>query len=332
MAMYDDILKQMQSSFTGMSPQKMGQPGGFMKPNFNFNYKTDDDPFGGGGGSGGGSGGGDGDGDGNPGGGSTPGSGSPNYGPTTYGGQYGSQFSSIEDILSSIGESGYNLTNPASQLGFSQYADLFGQFDIAGYYDAQQSLMDRESRLLGEIGQQFQAGTESMQANLQDSLLKMMGQESTTGLVGGRQAERRRLTREAGQQNLLQLGQQTQSKYAGAQESIGNQMGVLEGSLMDFINSQSQIALNILSSGGEKDKGAGTESGYTGYTNIPRGSSMTAQQLEQYSGMFGDLGNAIQAFQYFVSQAHSNLTDSHLQQLAYDIYNMYQQMDESGGT
>ena len=71
MAMYDDILKQMQSSFTGMSPKRMGQPGGFMKPN--FNYRTDDDPFGGGGSGGGAGGGGDDD---NPGGGSGGGSGS----------------------------------------------------------------------------------------------------------------------------------------------------------------------------------------------------------------------------------------------------------------
>ena len=325
MAMYDDILKQMQSSFTGMSPQRRGQPGGFMQNNFNFG-----DPgtnFGDPGDVGGG------DEDNNPGGDDTPNVPStPNYGPTTYGGQYGSQFSSIEDILASVGESGFNLMNPATQLGFSQYADLFGQFDIAGFYDAQQSLMDRESRLLREIGQQYQAGTEAMQANLQDSLLKMIGEESVTGLVGGRQGERRRLTRAAGQQNLLQLGQQTQSRYAGAQESIGNQMGALEGSLLDFINAQQQIALNILSSEGEKDQGAGTDEGYTGYGSIPRGSSMTAQQLQQYSGMFGDLGNSAAAFQYFVSQAHSNLTASHLQALAQDVYDMYQQMDESGGT
>ena len=84
------------------------------------------------------------------------GTGTPTYGPTTYGGQYGSQFSSIQDILSGLGQSGYNLLNPAAQYGYGgDYSEYFGQFDIAGYNEAQQALRQREARLLGEIGQQF---------------------------------------------------------------------------------------------------------------------------------------------------------------------------------
>ena len=49
----------------------------------------------------------------------------------------------------------------------------------------------------------------------------MMGEESISGLVGGRQAERRRLTRATGEERLEELGQQTMSSYAGAQEQIG---------------------------------------------------------------------------------------------------------------
>tara|TARA_R100000995_G_scaffold81967_1_gene55306 strand:+ start:1265 stop:2245 length:981 start_codon:yes stop_codon:yes gene_type:complete len=326
MAIYDDILKKMQSNFMANSPQRMGQPGGFIQPTFNFG---DDDPMGGDNPAGG-QGGND-----NPvggGTGSTGSTGGSSYSPTTYGGTYTSNFSSIEDILSSIGQSGFNLMNPASQLGYSQYADLFGTFDTAGYQQASQALMDTEARLLGEIGQQFQSSTGELQGGLQDTLLNMMGEESVTGLVGGRQAQRRQLTRAGAESQLFDLGERARSQYSSAQESIGAQMGQLEGTLLDFINQQKNVALNILSSGGTQDQGAGTDAGYTGYGSIPKGSSMTAQQLESYSGKFSDLGNATAAFQYFVSQAHSNLTDAHLNQLANDVYNMYQNMDESGGT
>lgn len=329
--MYDDILKQMQSSFTGMSPQRMGQPGGFMQPTFNFNddiIKPDGSgPTGGGpddgddGDVGGGSG---------SGGSGSGGSGNPNYGPTTYGGQYGSQFSSIQDILSGLGQSGYNLLNPASQYGYGgDYSEYFGQFDIAGYNEAQQALRQREARLLGEIGQQFVSGTEGIQSSLQDTLLGMMGRESVAGLVGGRQLERRRMTRAGGQERLEQLGQQTRSRFAGAQEAIGQQMGQLEGTLMDFIASQAGVALNLMQAGATKT-GSGSQN--TGWKAQPKGTPMTAEQLNEYRGFFGDLGGGVAAFNLFVSLAHSNLNDAQLNELANAIYAQYQQEEESGGT
>jgi hypothetical protein len=328
MAMYDDILKQMQSSFTGMSPQRMGQPGGFMQPTFNF---KDDIIKGGGVGTGGGPDDGD-DGDvgGGSGSGGSSGGGSPSYGPTTYGGQYGSQFSSIEDILEGIGQSGYSLLNPAAQYGYGgDYSEYFGQFDISGYNQAQQALRERESRLLGEIGNQFQRGTEGIQSGLQDALLGMIGRESVAGLVGGRQLERRRMTRAGGQEQLEQLGQTTRSRYAGTQEQIGQQMGLLEGTLLDFIASQAGVALNLMQAGATK---TGDGSQNTGWKAQPKGTPMTAGQLSEYQGMFGDLSNGIQAFNQFVSLAHSNLNSSQLSQLANAIYAQYQQADESGGT
>lgn len=331
--MYDDILKQMQSSFTGMSPQSMGQQGGFMQTTFNFNNLTDDDPFGGGTGGGTGGGGtGDGD-DGDVGGGSGSGgsgSGGPSYGPTTYGGQYGSQFSSIEDILEGIGESGYSLLNPAAQYGYGgEYSEYFGQFDIAGYNQAQQALRERESRLLGEIGTQFQTGTQGIQSGLQDALLGMIGRESVAGLVGGRQLERRRMTREGGQEQLETLGERTRSRYAGTQEQIGQEMGLLEGTLLDFIATQAGLALNLMQAGATK---TGDGSQNTGWKAQPKGTPMTAAQLSEYQGMFGDLSNGIQAFNQFVSLAHSNLNSSQLSELANAIYAQYQQAEESGGT
>lgn len=326
--MYDDILKQMKSSFTGMSPQRMGQPGGFMQPTFNFNddiIKPDGSgPTGGGpddgddGDVGGGSG---------SGGSGSGGSGNPNYGPTTYGGQYGSQFSSIQDILSGLGQSGYNLLNPAAQYGYSgDYSEYFGQFDIAGYNEAQQALRQREARLLGEIGQQFVSGTEGIQSSLQDTLLGMMGRESVAGLVGGRQLERRRMTRAGGQERLEQLGQQTRSRFAGAQEAIGQQMGQLEGTLMDFIASQAGVALNLMQAGATKT-GSGSQN--TGWKAQPKGTPMTADQLNEYRGFFGDLGGGVAAFNLFVSLAHSNLNDAQLNELANAIYAQYQQEDET---
>ena len=264
--MYDDILKQMQSSFTGVSPQRMGQPGGFMQPTFNF---KDDIIKGDGVGTGGGTGDGD-DGDvgGGTGTGTGTGTGRPTYGPTTYGGQYGSQFSSIQDILSGLGQSGYNLLNPAAQYGYGgDYSEYFGQFDIAGYNEAQQALRQREARLLGEIGQQFVSGTEGIQSSLQDTLLGMMGRESVAGLVGGRQLERRRMTRAGGQERLEQLGQQTRSRFAGAQEAIGQQMGQLEGTLMDFIASQANVALNLMQAGATKTGDGSQNTGWKAQPN-----------------------------------------------------------------
>jgi len=164
-----------------------------------------------------------------------------------------------------------------------------------------------------------------MQADLQDTLLGMIGKESTSGLVGGRAGQRRRLTRESGQQGLEQLGQQTQARYSGVQEQIGQQIGMLEGSLMDFISNQSNVALNLMQSGATKSE-AGSEYNET-YANQPKGSPMTAAQLSEYN-IFGDLTNSTQAFQAFVQNAHSNLNASQLNELAQAIYDQYQGSEE----
>ena len=57
---------------------------------------------------------------------------------------------------------------------------------------------------------------------------------------------------------------------------------------------------------------------------------MTATQLSQYQGIFGDLTNSQQAFAAFVQNAHSNLDESQLSELAQSIYDQYQGNEESG--
>jgi len=328
MAMYDDLLKQMQGSFM---QNNFANQGGFTSSSFGFNDPDVIKP--GGGATGGGTSGTDNDdpdgtgGTGGTGGGTGGGGGSsPNYGNTSYGGQFQSQFSGVEDVLSSAGQSGFNLFDPAQQFGYgSEYSEYFGSFDVGGYNNSMQALQDQESRLLSDVGQQFQSRTGGMQAALQDTLLGMTGKESTSGLVGGRQAERRRLTRESGQQNLEKLGQETQSRYAGVQERIGQQIGILEGSLMDFISNQSNVALNLMQSGATKDES--TEYN-TGYAAQPRGNSMSASQLNEYKGMFGDLTSSHQAFAAFVQAAHTNLDANQLSELANAIYDQYQTSEE----
>ncbi len=325
MSMYDDLLKQMQGSFVQNNPKMFGNQGGFTSSNFGFNDPDVIKP--GGGGTVGGTGGGDNTNPGGTGGGGNTGGGSsPSYGATTYGGGFQSQFSGVEDVLSASGQSGFNLFNPAEQFGYgSEYSEYFGTFDVGGYEQSMAALQDQQSRLLSDVGQRFRSRTQGMQADLQDTLLGMTGKESTSGLVGGRQAERRRLTREGQGQNLENLGQETQQRYAGVQERIGQQIGILEGSLMDFISNQSNIALNLLQSGANKQQ---SEDYNTGYAAQPRGASMTASQLSGYQGRFGDLTNSSAAFAAFVQNAHSNLDENQLAELANAIYNQYQSSEE----
>jgi hypothetical protein len=335
MGMYDDILKQMQGSFMQNNPKMFGKPGGF-NDNNNFGFNNPDVIKPGGGFGGGGT-------KGNPiddgiitggnaggstGGGYGSGGNNQSMGSTQYGGQFGSTFSGVDDVLSGVGQSGYNLFDPASQYGYgSEYSEYFDTFDVGGYNEAMDSLKLSEQRKMSDIGQQFQSRTQGMQSNLQDTLLGMIGKESTSGLVGGRAGQRRKLTRESGQQGLEQLGQQTQARYSGVQEQIGGQIGMLEGSLLDFINTQGNKALNLMQSGATKSE-AGSESNQT-WKNQPKGSPMSASQLTQYN-IFGDLTNSSQAFQAFTQNAHSNLNVAQLNELAQSIYDQYQNEEESG--
>lgn len=329
MGMYDDILKQMQGSFMQNNPKMFGKPGGFSSSNFNFNDPDVIKP--GGGGTVGGTGGTDGDIPGGTGGTGGTGGGSSSYGPTSYGGQFNSNFSSVQDILSRIGQSDYDLSNPASQFGYGEdYEDYFGSFDIQGYNEAQSALSQMQERGFKDIGQQFKSNKLGLQGNLQDTLLGMRAEESTKGFDSGRSQRRRDLTRESGEQKYGELGRATQQRYAGLEESIGQKAGALEGTLLDFIGKQAGIALNLEQSDATKQS---DNAGPSSWFNVQRGTgySSTSGEMTPFQAQFGDLGDSsAAAYQDFVNKAHSNLSQAQLQELFNDVYNQFQQQSESG--
>ena len=329
--MYDDILKKMQGSFMQNNPKLFGKPGGFSNQNFNFNDPDVIKP--GGGATGGGTGGTDGD---VPGPTGPTGTGGSNVtaGQTTYGGQYQTDFSSsggntLGDTLSGYGYDSGFLSDPGAQFGFgagTNYSKYFGTFDVGGYEDALSSLGQLQEQKFKDIGKQYEYGKGQLQGSLQDTLLEMMGEQSVTGLVGGRAGKRVGMTRELGESKFSDLGRQTEAKYGAAEEQTAKQLGMLEGTLADFITKQQNIALNIEMS--DPTETGGTDSG--GWKSVPKGTAMTASQLSAYQGKFGDLTNGTAAWNAFVGLAHSNLSEAHLNELAQAIYDQYQGNEESG--
>jgi len=331
--MYDQILKQMQGSFMQNNPKSFGKPGGFTNQSFNFNDPDVIKP-GGGGSTGGGN-----QGDGMGGGGNTgSGSGGSNImaGQTVYGGQYQTQFgegsgNTLTDLLSGYGYGSGFLTDPGAKFGFGKdtdYGKYFGTFDSGAYDDALTSLGALQEQKFKDIGQQYEYGRGQLQGSLQDTLLEMMGEESVSGLVGGRAGARRGMTRELGQSKFSDLGRQTEAKYGAAQEQTAKQLGMLEGTLADFIAKQQNIALNIEMSDPTMTQTGGTPT----WNDMPKGNPMTAEQLSEYRGMFNDLPNSEAAWNNFVSLAHSNLTSDFLYQLAQSIYDQYQGQAETEAT
>lgn len=334
MGMYDDILKQMQGSFMQNNPKMFGKPGGFNDNSFGFNNPNP-----------GQTGGGLGQGgtksnpiDDNPNPGGMGGDPSPNNnnnqpsGSTTYGGQYQSNFegSSIDSLLGGIGQSGYNLSDPTSQFGYGdEYSKYFGSFDETGYSNALLSLEARQASQFSNIGQQYEYGKQGLQGGLGDALMQMRGEESTSGLVGGAASSRRQGTRAAGQEQFQDLGRQTQQRYSGVEDQIAKEQGALEGTLMDFIGKQANIALNLELADAPKD----SESGPSSWFDIERGNSYStsSSEMTSFQQQFGDLGTyAGTAYADFVAKAHSNLSESQLNELFNDVYNFYQQQSEGG--
>jgi len=133
------------------------------------------------------------------------------------------------------------------------------------------------------------------------------------------------LTREGGQEKLERLGEETRMRYSGIQENIGSQMGQLEGTLLDFISNQANVALNLMQADAKRNQNTSQN---TGWKAQPRGNSMTASQLSQYSGIFSDLSESSAAFNAFVATAHSNLDANQLAELANAIYAQYQTDEE----
>tara|TARA_R100000008_G_scaffold16502_1_gene8111 strand:+ start:4163 stop:5188 length:1026 start_codon:yes stop_codon:yes gene_type:complete len=338
MGMYDDILKQMQGSFMQNNPKMFGKPAGFSDPRFNFNNQNfsmnrgDPDVKPGGGGSG--ETGGGGQGDGSPGGGGS-GNGDNNQntnnnllGSTNYGGSFTSTFSTMSDTLSGAGLEGFLFRDPGSHWGFgagSGYEDYFQTFDTAAYQASMEALKELEARRFTNIGQQYEYGTEGLQAGLEEALLDLEGKESISGLYSGRGAERRRMAREIGGLKMDELGRKTQAQYSDVQREIGQHIGTLEGTLVDYLTRQSNIALSLEQADADKME-AGGEASST-WANQPRGNSMTAEQLSGYN-IFGDLTNGQAAWSEFVATAHTNLNESQLNELAQSIYDSYQRQEE----
>lgn len=335
MAMYDDILKQMQTSFAQSNPKMFGKPGGFSNQSFNFNPNSSDPDVikpGGGFGTGGtGPTGGTGGTEGNvPIGTQTSTNNQSTQGGTSYGGGFNSQFSSLDTLLGDLGQGGFNFYDPGSQYGFgagSGYEDYFQSFDTVGYTSAMDALEALEKRKMGSIGQQYEYKTQDLQGELGKALSDMLGKESITGLQSGRGQERRRMTREVGDEQFSNLGRQTQDMFGQVQQEIGQGIGQLEGTLMDYLSRQSNVALSLEQSDAKKQE-AGSEA-TNHYSNQPRGNALDASTLSQYN-IFGDLTNSQQAWAAFQQAAHSNLNQSQLNNLMNDIYAQYQNEEESG--
>jgi hypothetical protein len=76
---------------------------------------------------------------------------------------------------------------------------------------------------------------------------EIRAQSGQTGLVGGAAQRQRRTASRVGTQEQRGLIQQRETGMQSVQENIGNKLGQLEGTLLDFLGSQAQMALNIKS-------------------------------------------------------------------------------------
>ena len=72
-------------------------------------------------------------------------------------------------------------------------------------------------------------------------------QEGKSGFVGGAAQRQRRTASRVGRQQQTGLIQQREQGMQSVEESIGMKLGQLEGTLLDFLGSQAQMALNIKS-------------------------------------------------------------------------------------
>ena len=334
--MYDDILGKMQTGlFNPRNPKSQfsnPKPGGFGTMGGGFGQW--------GGGTGGGTGGGKDDtAFGGPKGTSTggtvtgqPGGGQPDPNVYTGSGVYGTNYGSLNDLLSGLGYSTTDLTDPGARYGYgagSEYGMYFDPFDIGEYEEGMSALKGLEEGLFRDVSSQYRSQTQGMQDKLQSDLMKTRAKSSTTGLVGGAQQRQMQEAREYGEGAFGELGQKTSQKYRDIQEQIGGQLGALEGSLFDFLSGASQRALGITMA----DPTAAGDSGEasTGWKAQPKGNSMSESQLSQYQSVFSDLQNSTAAWSAFVGLAHTNLNQAQLNELANAIYDQYQSEGETVG-
>ena len=167
---------------------------------------------------------------------------------------YTTNFQSLTDLLGSLGYDMSALTSPGSLYGFGQGTDYgteydmyFQPFDVAGFQEAQASLGELEQNLLTNVSQQFSQQSQDLRQRYGGSMDEIRNQAGQTGLVGGAAQRQRRTAARVGMSEQQGLIQQRESGMQSVQESIGAKLGQLEGTLLDFLGNQAQMALNIRS-------------------------------------------------------------------------------------
>jgi len=167
---------------------------------------------------------------------------------------YSTNFQSLTDLLGSLGYDMSALTSPGSLYGFgegmdygTEYDMYFQPFDVAGFEEAQASLGELEQNLLTNVSQQFSQQTQDLRQRYGGTMEEIRNQSGQTGLVGGASQRQRRTASRIARSEQQGLIQQRESGMQSVQENIGAKLGQLEGTLLDFLGSQAQMALNIRS-------------------------------------------------------------------------------------
>jgi len=205
---------------------------------------------------------------------------------------YSTNFQSLTDLLGSLGYDMSALTSPGSLYGFGEGTDYgteydmyFQPFDVAGFQEAQASLGELEQNLLTNVSQQFSQQSQDLRQRYGGSMDEIRNQSGQTGLVGGAAQRQRRTAARVGMSEQQGLIQQRESGMQSVRENIGAKLGQLEGTLLDFLGSQAQMALNIRSFD-------------------PTGSANNQQQQPLSSGQIG-MGNV--NFNDFLERLRSNI-------------------------
>jgi hypothetical protein len=167
---------------------------------------------------------------------------------------YSTNFQSLTGLLGSLGYDMSALTSPGSLYGFGQgqlygteYDMYFQPFDVGGYQEAQSSLQQLEENLLSNVSQQFTQQTQDLRQRYGGSMEEIRGQEARAGFVRGAGGRQRATAARVGMQEQESLVRQREQGMQSVQETIGTRLGQLEGTLLDFLGSQAQMALNIKS-------------------------------------------------------------------------------------
>ena len=166
---------------------------------------------------------------------------------------FNTEFQSLGQLLTGLGYEMSSLTSPGTLFGFGQgqrfegYDEFFSPFDVQGFEPAQASLRELESNLLANVNQQFSQQAQGLRQRYSVTMQDIRNQAGQTGLVSGAAGRQRRMASNVGMQEQQSLISGREQGLRGVQENIGRQLGQLEGTLLDFLGSQAQTALQIRS-------------------------------------------------------------------------------------